>query len=132
MWAEEKGVDLACVSSRLPDSTMTYALRSFGMRAWEISSRDLRNFDHLIAAGTLPRGREAGELLVHRDEQTGRDVPDANAAFVYVTREGTMGLIETTDRVTRTADLTGLPAVQPPSGVGFKVGVRFNLKWIVP
>ena len=101
-------------------------------------------FGHLDAQTFLEAGREDAERavvldqqsllgeLVHHDGQTGRDVPDANAAFVYITREGTMGLIETTDRVTRTADLTGLPAGQPPSGVGFKVGVRFNLKWIVP
>ena len=37
-------------------------------------------------------------------------MPDANAAFLFVTREGNMGLIETTDRVTRTADLTGSAA----------------------
>ena len=59
-------------------------------------------------------------------------VADRNGAFVYVTREGSMGLIETTDRVTQTADLTGMPAGNAPAGVGFKTGVRFNLKSIVP
>ena len=131
MWAEENGVDLACV---VPLAGRHHDLCPAVVRHEGLGDQLARpeELDHLIAAGTLPRGRETGELLVHRDEQTGRDVPDANAAFVYVTREGTMGLIETTDRVTRTADLTGLPAGQPPSGVGFKVGVRFNLKWIVP
>jgi hypothetical protein len=57
-------------------------------------------------------------------------VPDANAAFIFTTREGNMGVIETTDRVTRTADLTGSPG--PPPGVGFHKGVRFNLKEIIP
>jgi hypothetical protein len=42
-----------------------------------------------------------------------------------------MGLIETTDRVTRTADLTG-SAATPTPGVGFHKGVRFNLKSIIP
>jgi hypothetical protein len=53
-------------------------------------------------------------------------VRDANAAFLYETREGTMGVIETTDRVTRVADLAGMAAG------GFHKGVRFNLKTIVP
>jgi hypothetical protein len=130
-WAEANGVDLTCVTHRAPDGTETFVLRSFGMKVWEISSRDLRNIDKLIAAGTLPKGHDSGELLLHYDDQLKRSMPDANGAFIYVTREGSMGLIETTDRVTRTADLTGTFGA-PPAGVGFHTGVRFNLKWIIP
>jgi hypothetical protein len=50
---------------------------------------------------------------------------------VFVTREGNMGIIETTDRVTRTADLTETIG-GAPSGVGFHLGVRFNLRTVVP
>jgi hypothetical protein len=39
-------------------------------------------------------------------------------------------LIEITDRVTRTANLTG--SFSTPKGVGFHLGVRFNLKEIIP
>ena len=130
-WAAENGVDLMCVTHRAPDGKETFVLRSFGMKVWEISQRDLRNFDRLLAAGTLPKGREVGELLMHYDDAAKRSVPDANAAFLYVTREGTMGLIETTDRVTRTENLSGMMG-DPPAGVGFQKGVRFNLKWIIP
>ena len=42
-----------------------------------------------------------------------------------------LGLIETTDRVTRTANLSGI-ASSPSPGVGFHKGVRFNLKAIIP
>jgi hypothetical protein len=130
-WAAARGVDLMCATHRAADGTQTFVLRSFGMRAWEISPRDLRNLDKLIAAGTLPKGHDVGEWLMHYDEGSKRSVPDANAAFIYVTREGSMGLIETTDRVTRTADLTG-GFGDPPAGVGFHKGVRFNLKSIIP
>ena len=102
------------------------------MKAWEIGLRDVRRFDRLIASGTLPKGHDVGELLMHHDDDTKRPVADRNGAFVYVTREGSMGLIETTDRVTQTADLTGMPAGNAPAGVGFKTGVRFNWKSIVP
>jgi hypothetical protein len=101
------------------------------MKVREISPRDLRNLDRLLAAGTLPEGRPVGELLMHYDTQSQRLVPDANAAFLFVTREGNMGVIETTDRVTRTANLNGM-AGGPPPGVGFHTGVRFNLKSIIP
>jgi hypothetical protein len=53
-------------------------------------------------------------------------VPDSNAAFLFITRGGNMGLIETTDRVTQTANLSGT-AARPSRGVGFHKGVRFNL-----
>jgi hypothetical protein len=131
-WAQKNGVDLMCVTHRAPDGTTTFVLRSFGMKASEISPQDLRRFDRLIASGKLPEGHEVGELLMHHDGETKRLVPDANGAFVYITREGSMGLIETTDRVTQTADLTGMMPGSAPAGVGFKTGVRFNLKAIVP
>ncbi len=131
-WAERSGVDLMCVTHRAPDGTNTFVLRSFGMKAWEIGPRELRRFDRLIASRTLPKGHDAGELLMHYDDETKRLMPDANGAFVYVTREGSMGLIEITDRVTQTADFTGMVAGNAPAGVGFKTGVRFNWKSIVP
>jgi hypothetical protein len=130
-WAAANGVDLMCVTHRAADGTETFALRSFELKAWEISDRDLRNIDRLVAGGTLPAGRDVGELLMHYDVQSKRLVPNANGAFIYVTREGSMGLISTTDRVTQTADLTGM-AGRPPAGVGFHLGVRFDIKSIVP
>jgi hypothetical protein len=80
---------------------------------------------------TLPEGRPVGELLMHYDTKSQKLVPDANAAFLFITREGNMGVIETTDRVTSTANLSGM-AYGPPPGVGFHKGVRFNLKEIIP
>jgi hypothetical protein len=130
-WAAENGVDLMCITHRDADGTETFVLRSFGMKVWEISPRELRNLETLIAAGKLPEGREVGELLMHYDPETQQLEPDADAAFLFVTREGNMGLIETTDRVTKTANLNGL-AGGPPRGLGFFKGVQFNLKSIIP
>jgi hypothetical protein len=130
-WAAENGVDLMCITHRDEDGTETFVLRSFGMKVWEISGRDVRNLDRLLAAGKLPEGNEVGELLMHYDPETRQLVPDADAAFLFVTRDGSLGLIETTDHVTRTANLAGA-AGNPPRGVGFFKGVRFNLKEIIP
>ena len=79
----------------------------------------------------IPEGRDVGDLLMHHDDSSKLAVPDANGVFLYVTREGTIGLIETTDRVTQTANLTGMMR-PPPAGFGFQKGVRFNYEWIVP
>ena len=131
-WALEKGVDLMCVTHRSADGKETYVLRAIAMKVWEISTRELRGIDRLITAGTLPEGRPVGELLMHFDPESQQLIPDANAAFIFVTREGNMGLIEITDRITRTANMTGLAADSSPGGVGFHKGVQFNLKEIVP
>ena len=130
-WASQSGVDLICITHRSPDGSETYVLRALGMKVREIDSRALRNLDNLIAAGTPPEGRPVGELLMHYDTKSQQFVPDANAAFLFITREGNMGVIETTDRVTRTANLSGI-AASPSPGVGFHMGVRFNLKEIIP
>jgi beta-lactamase regulating signal transducer with metallopeptidase domain len=129
-WAAESGTDLMCITHRAADGTETYVLKTFGMKAWEISPRDLRNIDRLIAAGTLPEGKDVGELLMHYDAASEQFVPEANGAFIFVTRGGSLGLIEITGRVVTTANVAGLAAPQP--GVGFHKGVRFNLKPIVP
>lgn len=131
-WASQTGIDLMCITHRSPDGAETYVLRALGMKVREINSRDLRNLDTLIAAGKIPEGQPVGELLMHYDSKSQQLVPDANATFFFITREGNMGVIETTDRVTRTADLSGTPAGNATPGVGFHKGVRFNLKAIIP
>jgi hypothetical protein len=120
-----------CITHRSPDGTSTFVLRGFGLKTWEISRRDLRNIQKLIAAGTLPKERPVGDLLMHFDTESQQYMPDANAAFTFVTREGNMGLLEITDRVTRTAN-SGGGYGEPSPGVGLFQGVRFNWRVIVP
>jgi hypothetical protein len=129
-WAAENGVDLMCVTHHSADGTSTFVLRAFDMKVWEINQRDLRNIDKSIAAGKLPGGPMVADLLMHYDTESKKYVPDANAAFIFVTREGNMGLLETTDRVTRTNVVTGLPGYPP--GVGWHKGVRFTVRSIIP
>ena len=129
-WVTQNGIDLMCINHRSPDGTETFVLKALGMKVREISARDLRNFDSLMADGKLPEGRAVDELLMHYEAESDQLVPDANGIFLFVTREGNMGIIETTDRVTRVADLTGQMSTTP--GVGFHKGVRFNLTTIIP
>jgi hypothetical protein len=129
-WANQNGVDLMCITHRAPDGTETFVLKSFDMTIREISARDLRNLDRTLAQGKLPEGRAVGELIMHFDPEAKKLIPDANGIFLFTTREGSMGVIEITDRVTKVADLTGQAGHTP--GVGFHKGVRFNLSTIVP
>jgi hypothetical protein len=129
-WAAENGVDLMCITHVAADGTETFVLRGFGLESWEISPRDLRNLEKFIAAGKLPEGRRVGDLLMHYDEESRQFAPAADAVFIYTTREGSLGVIEITDHVTKTGDPGG--STVWPRGVGFFKGVRFNLKTIVP
>jgi hypothetical protein len=52
---------------------------------------------------------------MHFDTKSQQFVPDANAAFLFITREGNMGVIETTDRVTHTANRSGITNGAPPA-----------------
>ncbi len=130
-WAKRTGVDLMCVIHRSDDGTSTYTLRAFDMGVHEISLWDAENIEKRLASGKIPEGRPVGDLLLHYDTQTKKYVPDANGAFLYVTREGGMGMIHVTDRVTRKRDLTGLPSGNPIPGVGFQKGVRITHRVIV-
>ncbi len=131
-WAAASGADLMCDIHRSPEGIETYVLRGLGLTLCEIDPRTVRNLDRLLAAGELPEGRPVDKLLMHYDADSGKLVPNANGTFLYVTREGNIGVIETTDRITRTADLTGQPAGMAPGGVGFHLGVQFSLKILVP
>lgn len=130
-WAKERGIDLMCVTHRAADGTETFVLRTVGMTVQEISERDRRNLAKTLASGMLPEGRPVGELLMHFDEASQQLLPNANGTFLFVTSEGNRGYIETTDRITQTANLTGL-AGGAPAGVGFHKGVQFNLRQIIP
>ena len=130
-WAAQTGVDLTCVTHRPREGKPTYALRAFSMRVSEISLWDAENLEKRLQSGKIPEGRPVGELLLHFDTETQKYVPEANAAFIYVTREGGMGLIHVTDRVIRKANLTGVPAGSPTKGVGFQKGVRFSHRTII-
>jgi hypothetical protein len=133
-WALVNGVDLMCVTHRAADGSETYVLKAFGLQVHELTERELRNTDRTVIGGTLPTGRAVppGDLLMHHDPATGQPNPAADAAFLYTTREGNQGLIEITDHITRTENLTGGFAGNEPKGVGFHRGVKFDLKSIIP
>ena len=119
-----------CVTHKAADGTPTFVLRQFGLKAYEDAGRDNFNLDLLLNAGKLELGHKVGDLLVHFDEATKQEVPGANAGFFYITREGTQGTIEITDRWTKAPDLTNR-ASPPPPGVGELKGVRFILMPII-
>jgi hypothetical protein len=127
LWAAQNGVDLMCVDYQIEGQSV-YALRAFNMRVQEISLRDAKNIDKFLERGELPAGKPVGEILLRLDDKTGRYAA-GNAAFLYQTREGGLGVIELTDQITEARDITG--QLFTSKGVGFHKGAKFNYHPIV-
>jgi len=94
-WARREGFDLMGTEYASPKSDeRVFAIRSLGLRTWELgkhrwkmSSEDI-TLEELQAEGTPAEG-----LLFHREGKNGAADPKARASFLYVTREGTPGLL---------------------------------------
>ena len=94
-WALREGFDLMGTQYASPNSdARVFAIRSLGLRVWELdkhrwkmSSEDI-TVEELQAEGTPAEG-----LLFHREGENGAVDPKARASFLYITREGTPGLL---------------------------------------
>jgi beta-lactamase regulating signal transducer with metallopeptidase domain len=93
-WAANEGFDLMGVEYIAPDGERTYALRSIGLRAWELGRERWKMDSDDIKLETLQKeGTPVEGLLLHRDIDTKAIDPKAIATFFYITREGTPGLL---------------------------------------
>jgi hypothetical protein len=95
-WAAAEGFDVMGTEYVSPrDRQRWCAIRPIGLRAWELgkerwkmSSTDV-TLESLQAEGTLARDN----VLLHFDRGSGSFDPQATASFLFVTREGTPGLL---------------------------------------
>ena len=95
-WAAGEGFDIMGTDYVSPrDQQKSFAIRPIGLRAWELgkerwkmSSTDV-TLESLQAEGTLAHDN----VLLHFDRDGGSFDPQATATFLYVTREGTPGLL---------------------------------------
>lgn len=94
-WAAEQGIDLMCVPYETADGKKTLALKAIGMQVRELSSSEVRNLDRILATGELPQGRPASDLLLHLDSKAEGLTTSVDGAFLFTTKEGSLGLIET-------------------------------------
>lgn len=129
-WAATKGVDLMCVPSLTADGKVVHTLVGIGLQLWEIDPFEAKNIANRVAKGQLPEGRRVEDALLHYDPKTKRHFAKRGSSFLYVTREQGLGVITITDFVTKVQDLTGAAAGDPPRGVGFNRGVRFDYRTI--
>ncbi len=94
-WAAEEGFDLMGDEHKDDDGQPVYALRMIGLRAWQLENSHWKSLpsafsiDQMASSGVQVKG----EWLLARDPGTGKTDAEANAPFLYVTREGTPGVI---------------------------------------
>lgn len=114
-----------------------YCMQGVGLRAWEVSNDSWTNVAKLIERGEFPKlGREAGDWLMHFDEEQERYLPEKKATFVFITRDGLQGMLRTTAQVTKDERrVGGFLRVHDESGeeqrasYGFENGIQFDYKF---
>lgn len=112
-WTSQNGLDVMCVRHRTADGKEFCVLRSLGMQVRELTPAEHGQLGTLLAAGKLPEGRPVtGDLLIHVDEKTKQADPAAPAIFLYLTREGTRGVIQVQSQ-SRAGVTVGLCEIQP-------------------
>ncbi len=94
-WAAREGFDMFGTEYDSPrDGQRYFALRSIGLRAWELGKDRWKmqpadvTLEALQAEGTPVDG-----LLLHYDRKAESFDPKETATFLYITREGTPGLL---------------------------------------
>ncbi len=114
------------------DDTSIYATRSIGLKAWQLADTRWKDLPREFTVESLKaEGRDVvGEWLLYRDPDSDRLVTDRIAPFLFVTREGTPGVL-----------YVGVPVVDDslqPGGyaggdseimpIGFEQGRRFGFE----
>jgi hypothetical protein len=93
-WAASEGFDLMGTRYTAPDGQAYYALRGINLQAWELGrDRWKKVFADVTVEALQAEGRPTDGLLLHFDKQSQSIDPAATAPFLYVTREGTPGML---------------------------------------
>lgn len=131
-WARQEGFDVMGTEYVPPDGgPRVFAMKSLGLRAWELGGHRWKMESNDIALEELrAEGAAAGELLLHRDQKSGQVDPQAIASFLYITHEGTPGLlfvgVEVQDDGLKAGGVVqGDNELRP---IAFRKGRRFGLK----
>jgi hypothetical protein len=128
-WAIGEGFDLMGVEYAAPDDAeRVFAMRSIGLRVWELDGNWKKRYDDVTLEALQAEGRPADGLLLHYDNEMSTLDAKAIATFLYITREGTPGLlsvgVEVQDDSLKPGGATqGDTELRP---IGFRKGRRFG------
>jgi beta-lactamase regulating signal transducer with metallopeptidase domain len=122
-FAKRQGFDLRGTEFTAPGSGRRYyVLQGLGLRAWQIDNARFHSIEQELRAGKAPKlDRPAGDLLIHVDPKTGVGQPETKATFLFVTREGSTGVLQLNGQVTglhQAGDAPGFLRPEPPEEPG--------------
>lgn len=130
-WAREQGFDLVGVRTQVEGfGEPIYCLQPLGMKVWEITPEEQRELGRaMLGEIPYPLGKPV-ELLSPRPEPyKGPDKYElGGTAFLFLTQEGTAGLLRMTAQVTDTNVQIGRPSTRDDqfSPVGFYRGAKVS------
>jgi hypothetical protein len=129
-WATREGLDVVGVEFQ-PDGSdeWFYCLRGLGLRAWEIDNERWEGLrDEVRGQEPLLLGRPVEDgLLMHFDEASGKHDPAKPASFLFITRDGARGVLQTVSQVRRVYGQDNPPGiVGDGSDIGFSKGIRIK------
>jgi hypothetical protein len=145
-FAANEGFDLRGIEYKPPGSDRSYyALQALGLRAWQVDNGLYSKIESDLRAEKIPDlNHPAGELLIDFDPETKTYHPENKATFLFVTREGTTGILQLTGLVNelhRPEDLGRPLRLDPPdppgrtaplkSTRGFYRGIQIQYKFLV-
>ncbi len=141
-WATDEGFDLMGDEYQDNDGNKTYALRTIGLQDWQLRDKYWKwttssfTVDSLKSEGSLV----PDQWLLFRDRETRIVSPAKPASFLFITREGTPGLIYVGVPVTKkyernpNSKITTILGDADPDlrSTGFSLGRRFGIGILLP
>ncbi len=145
-FAAKEGFDLRGTEYKpLGSDRSYYVLQGLGLRAWQVDNGLYDKIESDLRAEKIPNlDRPASELLIDYDPVTKTYHPENKATFLFVTRDGTTGILQLTGLVNellRPEDLGQPHRPDPPdppgrtaplkSARGFYRGVQIQYKFLI-
>ncbi|QDV41571.1 Regulatory protein BlaR1 [Stieleria neptunia] len=128
-WARREGFDVAGITYTPDGGTEPlYCLMPLGLSVWKISEEDHRNLPAMaLGQQPYPLSNPVELLVPRRTVPKPRDAQHSGDSFLFVTREGTTGIIRLTAQVTKTEDRSGYASSEEFlfENSGFYRGVKY-------
>ena len=139
-WASDEGFDIMGDEYQGKDGNKTYALRTIGLQAWQLNDSRWKSMPKEFSVNSLKAEGEQipDEWLLFRDQETQAIKPRKRAPFVFVTREGTPGVIYVGVAVTKeykpNPNIIAILGDADPEliSTGFSFGRRFGTSTLLP
>lgn len=131
-WARREGYDIVGIThTPVGEKEPLFCLMPIDLRAWKITEGEHRGLqDAIRGKKPYPLTRPVDLLIPRRTISKPRDPKHSGDSFLFVTREGTAGVLRLTAQVTAAKNVTGYVSSDDDlfEDIGFYRGVKYVLK----